>query len=41
MGVYEAENDGYFDDKNDIFGDYNRKANFPFRVNFALSNKWC
>jgi SpoVK/Ycf46/Vps4 family AAA+-type ATPase len=39
MGVYEAENDGYFDNKNDIFGDYNDKKDkdkvkFPFRVKF-------
>ena len=34
MGVYEAENDGYFDDKNPIFGYYNGKVNFPFRVKF-------
>jgi SpoVK/Ycf46/Vps4 family AAA+-type ATPase len=34
IGVYEAENDGYFDDKNAIFGYYNGKVNFPFRVKF-------
>jgi hypothetical protein len=37
MGVYEAEDDGYFDDKNAIFGYYNDrkdKAKFPFRVKF-------
>ena len=34
IGVYEAESDRYFDDKNAIFGDYNGKANFPFRVKF-------
>jgi len=34
IGVYEAEDDGYFDDKNAIFGYYNDKVNFPFRVKF-------
>ena len=37
IGVYEAENDGYFDDENPIFGYYNDrkdKAKFPFRVKF-------
>lgn len=37
MGVYEAEDDGYFDNKNDVFGDYNDKKDkvkFPFRVKF-------
>jgi len=36
MGVYEAEDDGYFDDKNAIFGYYNDKVNFPFRVKFCF-----
>jgi hypothetical protein len=36
MGVYEAEDDGYFDDKNAIFGYYNGKVNFPFRVKFCF-----
>ncbi|MFZ8846856.1 MAG: AAA family ATPase [Candidatus Hydrothermia bacterium] len=41
MGVYEAEGEGYFDDKNAIFGDYNndkddkvKKVKFPYRVKF-------
>ncbi|MDT7880565.1 MAG: hypothetical protein RQ990_06925 [Candidatus Hydrothermia bacterium] len=36
IGVYEAEDDGYFDDKNAIFGYYNDKVNFPFRVKFCF-----
>jgi hypothetical protein len=36
IGVYQAEDDGYFDDKNPIFGYYNGKVNFPFRVKFCF-----
>jgi hypothetical protein len=36
MGVYEAEGEGYFDDKNAIFGYYNGKVNFPFGVKFCF-----
>ncbi|MEO0225145.1 MAG: AAA family ATPase [candidate division WOR-3 bacterium] len=39
MGIYEAESDGYYDDKNDIFGHYNNKVNFPYRVKFRETDK--